>query len=282
MKLTFVLSGAVLYSVASAYTHYHTQYHTITVDSNGNRVGGAVPSSQIVPGSGSGNPDTNTDVAQTTVVVGAETTTAATSAATPAVNSDTGSGNSGNNNLQVQNKNLAAASKSSETTSSVESSQTTSSLGSGSGDDIYAQIQSSGADASFAKEILDAHNAKRALHSAGKLSWDSEVYKYAQNYADKFVCESGLSNLVHSGGKYGECLAQGYNTGTAAVEGWYDEVKGYDYASHDYNHFTQVVWKATTKLGCAYKDCSAGKYVICSYDPAGNMAGEFPQNVSPN
>ncbi|ODV77487.1 the plant PR-1 class of pathogen related protein-like protein, partial [Suhomyces tanzawaensis NRRL Y-17324] len=135
-------------------------------------------------------------------------------------------------------------------------------------------------DQDFAKSILDAHNKVRAQHSAPDLSWDQEVYKYAQAYADKYDCSGGLT---HSGGKFGENLAVGYLTGESALEAWYDEGKSYDYsAASTYDHFTQVVWKSTTKLGCAYKDCSAqnwGKYVICSYDPAGNFVGQSKANV---
>ena len=57
--------------------------------------------------------------------------------------------------------------------------------------------------------------------------------------------------------------------GAAATDSWYNEVTdpGYDYAldggaegkpasddNPDTGHFTQVVWKATTKIGCGYKE----------------------------
>ncbi|CAK7895377.1 protein Pry1p [[Candida] anglica] len=165
-------------------------------------------------------------------------------------------------------------------TTAAASTQTSGSSDSG----IYADIsKSSNLDASFAKAILDAHNEKRALHSAPNLSWDKTVYEYAQAYADKYDCSGGLT---HSGGKYGENLAVGYANGPAALDAWYSEGSNYDYSSLTaYDHFTQVVWKSTTKLGCAIKDCSAnnwGHYVICSYDPAGNMMGAQTKNVFPN
>ncbi|CAH6720233.1 protein Pry1p [[Candida] jaroonii] len=139
---------------------------------------------------------------------------------------------------------------------------------------------SGGVDKSFAKAILDAHNEKRAEHSAPALEWDDELYQYAANYASSYSCSGSLS---HSGGKYGENLAVGYANGPAAVQAWYDEGKNYDYSSaSSFDHFTQVIWKSTTKLGCAYKDCSSnnwGKYIICSYDPAGNMIGSGKSNL---
>lgn len=149
---------------------------------------------------------------------------------------------------------------------------------------IYAEIyESSGIDTNFAVSILDAHNTKRALHSAGELSWDKTLYEYAQNYADKYDCSG---TLTHSGGQYGENLAVGYSSGPSALDAWYNEGNNYDYsAASVYDHFTQVVWKSTTKLGCAYTNCKAenwGLYVICSYDPAGNVVGEIAQNVLSN
>ena len=133
-------------------------------------------------------------------------------------------------------------------------------------------------DEDFSKNILDAHNAKRARHGVPNLSWDNAAYQYAQAYADKYDCSG---NLKHSGGKYGENLGVGFSTGQSVVNAWYNEAgedgTDYDYGSAtDYNHFTALIWKSTTKVGCAYKDCSAqnwGKYIVCSYDPAGNVIG---------
>ncbi|EMG45509.1 hypothetical protein G210_4295 [Candida maltosa Xu316] len=154
-------------------------------------------------------------------------------------------------------------------------SATSGSSGSGSGD--FSGVQ----DEDFAKAILDAHNVKRAIHSAPPLSWDPTVYQYAQAYADQYDCSG---NLKHSGGKYGENLGVGFPDGPSVVTAWYNEAgtdgKDYDYGSAtDYNHFTQLVWKSTTKLGCAYKTCGVvngvqlQKYIVCSYDPAGNVIG---------
>lgn len=38
-----------------------------------------------------------------------------------------------------------------------------------------------------------------------------------------------------------------------------------------YGHFTQEVWKSTTKVGCAVQSCSnlGGFFAVCNYNPAG-------------
>jgi len=62
-----------------------------------------------------------------------------------------------------------------------------------------------------------------------------------------------------------------------AVDMWYNELTnpGYDFAAPGFDsgtgHFTQVVWVASTSLGCGVKD----GWVCCRYSPAGNVDGEF-------
>jgi hypothetical protein len=45
-----------------------------------------------------------------------------------------------------------------------------------------------------------------------------------------------------------------------------------------WGHFSQVVWKETTKVGCATVQCPAGSvlsldawYTVCNYNPAGKL-----------
>lgn len=147
-------------------------------------------------------------------------------------------------------------------------------------DAIYSSLEE--IDAGFAKAILDAHNEYRALHGSGDLSWADGPYSYVKNNADNYDC-SGV--LTHTHGQFGENLAAGYSDGPSAVKAWYDEGDTYNYSTHnEYNHFTQVVWKGSTQLGCAYKDCRAsgwGLYIVCEYNPVGNVIGQSPQNVLP-
>ena len=51
-------------------------------------------------------------------------------------------------------------------------------------------------------------------------------------------------------------------------------------------HFTQVVWKGTSKIGCATITCNSGMplggsgtFTVCNYKEAGNMMGAYAENV---
>ena len=62
------------------------------------------------------------------------------------------------------------------------------------------------------------------------------------------------------GGPNGENLAEGYANATASIEAWGNEREKYNFQdggfSEDTGHFTQLVWKATTTVGCGRSFCN--------------------------
>lgn len=219
---------------------------------------------------GSSSSDSTLSSDLTTTAVATQTTSTILASTLPSTTSAATSTSSSGNLL------IAALGGSGSSTSSA----STLTLTNGIYDAIYNSNEE--IDESFAKEILDAHNKVRALHGSGPLSWDNGPYSYAKNNADNYDC-SGI--LTHTHGQYGENLAAGFKTGTSALMAWYDEGQTYDYSSaNTYDHFTQVVWKDSTKVGCAYKDCTSsgwGLYIVCEYDPVGNVIGQNSENVLP-
>ena len=137
-----------------------------------------------------------------------------------------------------------------------------------------------GASAEEIRQWLDAHNQYRAQHQVAPVTWSDTVAASAQAFAD--TCPNG-----HSSSGYGENMAWGYRSITAVVKAWYDEEEYNDYAnpgfSYQTGHFTQVVWKGTTEIGCALKtQCSNWPTTwICQYNPPGNYQGRFSENVFP-
>lgn len=96
-----------------------------------------------------------------------------------------------------------------------------------------------------------------------------------------------------SDGTFGENLAyamsssQDFRTDfdTTPTTRWYQEILDYDFSAPGFGektgHFTQVVWKASTKMGCGTASDGPNVYVTCRYSPAGNLMGAFPDNVLP-
>jgi hypothetical protein len=143
---------------------------------------------------------------------------------------------------------------------------------------------SAGAATSEAEAIVVAHNRIRATHCAPPLTWSPKVAAVAQKWAETLRDRSCA--FEHSHGSYGENLAAGSSGSidpAGVVAMWTDEEKAYDSAhpgfSMEAGHFTQVVWKGTTQVGCGHVRCGGMDVWVCNYDPPGNYEGEFPANV---
>jgi len=134
--------------------------------------------------------------------------------------------------------------------------------------------------------FLHSQNTVRARHGASPLSWENLLASKAEQWAAH--CQ-----FKHSGGTlgpFGENLAAGTGKAydiAAAVKSWTDEVSSYNPNHPVPSHFTQVVWKSTTKVGCAVRMCNGifdpkfgpAKFVVCEYSPQGNIIGRFRENV---
>lgn len=135
---------------------------------------------------------------------------------------------------------------------------------------------------SFTSAILNSTNTYREQHNASSVSWNKTLENFAQDYLDDMKSDS--CEFEHSGGPYGENLAMGYKNSTAAVEAWGDEREEYDFGDQGFRektgHFTQLVWKNTTDVGCARKLCNErGWYLVCEYWPRGNVQGQYDEQV---
>jgi len=158
---------------------------------------------------------------------------------------------------------------------------------------------------SYEGVMLKHHNIHRSNHSAPDLSWDSTLAGYAKTIAEGCVF---AHDMDQGSGGYGQNLASWGTTSSldglvnetgakAVTEQWYNgEVNSWQfYGMSDppssspltaWGHFTQVVWKSTTKVGCYTATCPAGTvlqypslYTVCNYDPPGNFGGQYGENV---
>ncbi|KAK5782381.1 hypothetical protein RI543_000317 [Arxiozyma heterogenica] len=73
---------------------------------------------------------------------------------------------------------------------------------------------------------------------------------------------------------------------TNGVTMWFDEIIFYNYSDPERSggtgHFTQLVWRFSTEVSCAAQEYSPGFYIfVCQCLPAGNVLGQFCENVVP-
>merc|ERR1711939_712466 len=133
------------------------------------------------------------------------------------------------------------------------------------------------------KACLDRHNELRRKHGAPPLKWKDELAKDAQAAANQCVAKGMLHHSNTNGA--GQNGAMGYPSFEAAIDGWYSEIKDYDFQNHGFamntGHFTQAVWKSCTHAGMASDTTGRGSYVFANYYPPGNFLGRFPSNVAP-
>lgn len=143
-------------------------------------------------------------------------------------------------------------------------------------------------NALFTSAILNSTNFYRREHNASTITWNNTLSTFASSYLNSMGAESLDSgsecDFSHSGGPYGENLALGCNEVTGCVELWGDEREQYDYNdpgfSEETGHFSQLVWKNTTTVGCGSRLCGTrGWYLVCEYWPRGNVIGQFGEQV---
>nr|ACJ62553.1 pathogenesis-related maize seed protein [Zea mays subsp. parviglumis] len=135
------------------------------------------------------------------------------------------------------------------------------------------------------QDYLTPQNSARAAVGVGPAIWSTKLQQFAEKYAAQRASDC---RLQHSGGPYGENIfwgSAGFDWKAAdAVRSWVDEKQWYKYATNSCaagkvcGHYTQVVWRATTSIGCARVVCrdNRGVFIICNYEPRGNIAGMKP------
>lgn len=147
--------------------------------------------------------------------------------------------------------------------------------------------------------FITAHNKWRTeVGVTEMLSYSLELEVSAQTWADTLK-KTNRCKMRHSkgDGQYGENIfwasALAWSDGRKelqqvtpqqVVDSWGSEKADYDYANNSCaagkicGHYTQVVWRTTTSVGCAMAVCdeSQAQVWVCQYKPAGNWVGNSP------
>jgi pathogenesis-related protein 1 len=135
----------------------------------------------------------------------------------------------------------------------------------------------------FAQEMLAAHNVVRQKVNVPPLKWSNKLAARADEWA-RTLATTGASKMQGIPGQnIGYTSPAGSAKGPAVVAAWAAEVTNYDHEKNACidprrrcNHYTQVVWRDSTSLGCATARDAQRDIWVCDYDPPGNNVAEKP------
>lgn len=143
------------------------------------------------------------------------------------------------------------------------------------------------------ERMLRAHNKIRSVVDVDPVRWSVRLESSAERWARHLARDNGCV-MKHSGP--GENLYWGspliWTDGRRerqriseddVVSSWAAERAFYDHRENTCRqgkvcgHYTQVVWRDTTEIGCANSFCSdQGQIWVCQYRPFGNVIGRKP------
>jgi uncharacterized protein YkwD len=144
--------------------------------------------------------------------------------------------------------------------------------------------------ATFDQRVLAAHNQERLDLGLEPLSWNPALAASAQRWAD-YLASSGRFEHAPENHYFpeGENLwagTKGYYVPEEKVGAWIREKRFFrvgvfpDNSTtgrvEDVGHYTQVIWRATTEVGCAEATSAREDILVCRYIEAGNYKGERP------
>ena len=146
-------------------------------------------------------------------------------------------------------------------------------------------------DALLRAAMIRAHDEARRSAGVAPLAWDATLVADARGYAQQLARTGKFAHSAEPRGAVpeGENLWTGTRGAYAYAEmagHWVAERRFYrvgvtpDFSStgkwQDVAHYTQIIWRRTTRFGCAMASNATDDYLVCRYTPPGNVVGEVP------
>ena len=138
--------------------------------------------------------------------------------------------------------------------------------------------------------VLEAHNEARSRFGVPAMAWSNDLAAQAMGHAGT-MARTGIYGHDQTPGrrkKQGENMwrgPRGVFSYDIMVRVMVDEARHFrpgvfpdnsrtgDW--HDVAHYTQIVWPATTAVGCAVASSATTDYFVCRYSPTGNKDGLY-------
>lgn len=139
------------------------------------------------------------------------------------------------------------------------------------------------------RAMLTMHNATRASVHVPELAWDDALARDAQDYAKELARRRVFEHSKQPRGNpnQGENLwtgTRGAYRYAEMAQHWIDERRFFVNRAipnastsgrfEDVGHYTLMIWRGTTHVGCGFASNRTDDYLVCRYTPAGNVPGE--------
>jgi len=133
-------------------------------------------------------------------------------------------------------------------------------------------------------------NSPQPLTPVAYLEWDPILEQVAQTYIDTCTFAHNANRTTDYQALGGSASYVGENIAYSSVnfsaqqffDLWAAEESNFVYealTSGDaglFGHYSQLIWRNTTRVGCATAICVDGIYAVCNYAPGGNYLGQYP------
>lgn len=139
------------------------------------------------------------------------------------------------------------------------------------------------------RRLLEAHNIERARVRATSLIWSDALEDEARDWAENLMARGRFAHDPRPHG-HGENLWMGWGDRIFQPEDmvgdWIVERRLYrpgvfpnvsrtgDWVA--VGHYTQLIWRGTTHVGCAVATQGDRSILACRYSPPGNVDGQRP------
>lgn len=139
--------------------------------------------------------------------------------------------------------------------------------------------------------LLAAHNRERAEVGVPALRWNPALAESASEWARHLAATGQFEHSPNLPGRprEGENIwggTKGAFAPEAMVDLWIEEKSEFVMGVFPHNsrsgnvrdvsHYTQLIWRDTTEMGCGISEGASEEIIVCRYRGPGNVVGEAP------